>query len=234
MDTDTTVQATTGAERNPVYPTREAWLNAAITRAFRPWFAELGLEIPAYQVAMGYGEAYRRGVLAQCYVRELSEGVSTLYVTPETVDAVDILDSVLHELIHAIDNCASGHRGFFVEIARKLGFIGPWTSTPLTDELRSLLERIASDLGPLPHAKVMSISKLRKSGPQGGMPETVALTPSGGVKVTAGPGQQKNRQVKAACPEHEDYFIRMSRGKAAKYGAPKCPLCDSQLELEEG
>jgi hypothetical protein len=40
-----------------------------------------------------------------------------------------MLVSLLHELIHAADDCASGHKGAFAEAVTRFGFQGPMTQT---------------------------------------------------------------------------------------------------------
>ena len=65
-----------------------------------------------------------------------------------------MLVSLLHELIHAADDCASGHKGTFAEAATRLGFEGPMTQTPPGLELTAEVITLAEALGPFPHAKL--------------------------------------------------------------------------------
>ena len=72
--------------------TREAWLHRAIG-AFRSRFTEIGLPLPArLHVSVGFG-----------------------YSSREEGDPAAVLVSLLHELIHAADDCQSGHKGAFAE-----------------------------------------------------------------------------------------------------------------------
>ena len=114
--------------------TREAWLHRAI-EAFRPRFAEIGLPLPAkLHVSVGFGYSSRaesKYILGQCWARRASaDGVNHIFLGPQEGDPAGMLVSLLHELIHAADDCASGHKGAFAEAATRLGFDGPMTRTP--------------------------------------------------------------------------------------------------------
>src|ERR1700693_119023 len=54
--------------------------------------------------------------------------------------------TLLHERIHAADDCQSGHKGAFAEAATRLGFQGPMTQTPpgldLTADVITLAEAL--------------------------------------------------------------------------------------------
>ena len=115
-------------------PTREAWLHRAI-EVFRPRFTEIGLPLPAelhVSVGFGYGSrAESKYILGQCWARRASaDGVNHIFLGPQEGDPAGMLVSLLHELIHAADDCASGHKGTFAEAATRLGFEGPMTRTP--------------------------------------------------------------------------------------------------------
>jgi hypothetical protein len=85
--------------------TREAWLHRAI-EAFRPRFTEIGLPLPdKVHVSVGFGYSSRaesKYILGQCWAPAAT------------------LISLLHELIHAADDCQSGHKGAFAEAATRL------------------------------------------------------------------------------------------------------------------
>jgi hypothetical protein len=109
--------------------TREAWLHRAI-EAFRPRFAEIGLPLPGkLHVSVGFGYSSRaesKSILGQCWARRASaDGVNHIFLGPQEGDPAAMLVSLLHELIHAADDCQSGHKGAFAEAATRLGFEGP-------------------------------------------------------------------------------------------------------------
>src|ERR1700736_2651841 len=136
--------------------TREAWLHRAI-EAFRPRFTETGLPLPAkLHVSVGSGYSSRaesKYILGQCWARRASaDGVNHIFLGPQEGDPAAMLISLLHELIHAADDCASGHRGAFAAAAEALGFEPPMTTTPAGVELAAELILLAEALGPFPHA----------------------------------------------------------------------------------
>jgi hypothetical protein len=136
--------------------TREAWLHRAI-EAFRPRFTEIGLPLPArLHVSVGFGYSSRaesKYILGQCWARRASaDGVNHVFLGPQEGDPAAMLISLLHELIHAADDCQSGHKGAFAEAATRLGFEGPMTRTPPGLDLTAEVITLAEALGPFPHA----------------------------------------------------------------------------------
>ena len=136
--------------------TREAWLHRAI-ETFRPRFTEISLSLPArLHVSVGFGYSSRaesKHILGQCWARRASaDGVNHIFLGPQEGDPAGMLVSLLHELIHAADDCASGHKGAFAEAATRLGFDGPMTRTPPGIELAAEVITLAEALGPFPHA----------------------------------------------------------------------------------
>jgi hypothetical protein len=138
--------------------TREAWLHRAIG-AFRPRFTEIGLPLPArLHVSVGFGYSSRaesKHILAQCWARRASaDGVNHIFPGPQEGDPAAMLISLLHELIHAADDCQSGHKGAFAQAATRLGFEGPMTQTPPGLDLTADVITLAEALGPFPHARL--------------------------------------------------------------------------------
>src|SRR6185312_11504657 len=96
-------------------------------------------------------------------------------------DPAAMLVSLLHELIHAADDCVSGHKGAFAEAATRLGFDGPMTQTPPGVELAAEVITLAEALGPFPHARLDPTAAARPS-------SRPARTARRGCR--AGPGRQ--------------------------------------------
>jgi len=204
--------------------TREAWLHQAI-EAFRPRFTEIGLPLPGQihvSIGFGYGsKAESKHILGQCWARRASaDGVNHIFLGPQEGDPAGMLVSLLHELIHAADDCASGHKGTFAEAATRLGFEGPMTQTPPGLELTAEVITLAEALGPFPHAKLdTAMADVPAPVPPGGSPAP-APAPGGG-KIHSGPGKQGTRMIKltAACC---GYTVRTTR-KWLDQGYPLCP-----------
>ena len=66
----------------------------------------------------------------------------------------DFLDTLVHELVHAVDNCTNGHGEEFKKIAIKVGLKGPMRSAGAGDWLKRELLLIAGRLGEFPHCRL--------------------------------------------------------------------------------
>ena len=125
-----------------------------------------------------------------------------------------MLVSLLHELIHAADDCASGHKGAFAEAATRLGFDGPMTRTPPGIELTAEVITLAEALGPFPHARLdPAAADVPAPVPPGGAP-----APDPGGKVHSGPGKQGTRMIKLTAA-----MLRLHRPHHPQMGRPGLP-----------
>ena len=191
----------------PITETREAWLLRAAD-ALRSIFEEAGEEVPALRVSVGWpgGRGKKGNVIGQCWATSASEdGVAQLFISPVLVDPARILDVLAHEIIHAIDDCQSGHRGRFAKIAKAIGLEGPMTATHAGDDLKARLDEIVADLGEFPHAAMI-----------------------GGA--SSGPKKQTTRMIKVECAEGSGYIVRMTRKWLDEVGAPSCPCHDETMQ----
>lgn len=203
--------------------TREAWLHAAID-ALRTRFTEVGLPLPErLHVSVGFGYGAKREsatVLGQCWAARASEdGVNHIFISPELDDTARVLDVLMHELIHAADDCKSGHKGAFAEAATRLGLEGPMTATRASVTLAAEMVCLAESLGAYPHGK-LSASKVPAKTPVGpdGKP----------VPTHSGPAKQTTRMLKVVCAGGTGYTVRLSR-KWLDVGAPLCPCCGTEM-----
>lgn len=188
---------------------REAWLIDAVD-ALRPLFAEQGHTVPEkVRVSVGWPRG-RQGsknvAIGQCFPTSMAADNShNLFISPLLGDAPTVLATLVHELVHAIDDCKSKHQGDFIKIARSVGLTGKWTATVAGDELAARLLEIAETLGEYPHAA---------------------------VNPNAGPGikKQSTRMLKVECPTGSGYIARLTQKWLDEYGAPICPCCHEQME----
>lgn len=182
--------------------TREQWLMDAV-EIFRPWFVEHDKPIPE-KVRVSVGYAKRAGkAIGFCYRANASDDeVNQIFISPELHDPVKVLATLVHELVHAADNNASGHRGEFARVAKALGLTGKMTATVPGEELTASLEEVVAKLGEYEHGK---------------------LNPLGAIK------KQTTRMIKleALCC---GYVARTTR-KWLDVGVPSCP-CGNEMEIE--
>lgn len=173
--------------------TREEWLHRA-TDQLQSLFPEA---IPQVRIGVGFPSSRAfsktRRRVGECWRSEASEDKShEIFISPLVHDNIEVLGILAHELIHAIDNCKSGHRGAFKRMATEIGLEGKMTATVVGDALRVRLERIIANLGPYPHAKMDPIIRRKQS----------------------------TRLLKLECPSC-GYVIRTTL-KWIQYGVPTC------------
>jgi hypothetical protein len=135
--------------------TREQWLQQAVV-ALTPFFTEKGYYVPKCHISCGFASTdVKRGHIGQCWSTKASEdAVNQIFISPALSDTVEVLDTLLHELVHAVDDCENKHGPVFKRMALKLGMKGPMRSAGAGPALRTKLEAIAASLGVYPHSKL--------------------------------------------------------------------------------
>jgi hypothetical protein len=188
------------------FATREEWLVAGID-AMRPWFTSIGAPLPrGVRVSVGFTigtaseNAATRGVT---YTRAASsDDTNHVFISPELGDACEVLRTLLHELVHVSDDCASGHRGSFAQRAKALGLAGSMTSSEAGPVLTAELCTLAAVLGEYPHAP-MHVTRIAGRRPRVGAPTQGPGTNGtvGTVSTGSAPKPQTARNVKIVCQE---------------------------------
>ena len=147
------------AEAKPAAPkhkTREQWLQAAVKELTAKVFKPAKLEVPEVRVSVGWpgGRGKKQGVVGQCFPTIHAEDhVAQIFVSPAVSDPLKVIATLTHEIVHAIDDCESGHKGSFVRTAKSVGFLPKWTSIEnRNDELNDKLKDAVEKLGAFPHA----------------------------------------------------------------------------------
>lgn len=154
------------------FETREAFLteaaNLILDDLIMPVAEAKGFDFPrpTFRISVGFPKHSRGGkAIAVCFPREAStDGVNEIFVNPEIDCPLRVMDCTAHELIHAVDNCASGHRNFFAAVARGIGLEGKLTATVAGEALRATLESYAAILGDFPHHRMQSDRTHKKGG----------------------------------------------------------------------
>lgn len=190
--------------------TREQWLELAVLK-LRPLFAEIDVELPDVRVSVGWpsrgGVGKKNKVIGQCWKSTVAgDGVSQLFISPVLGgDRLQMIGVLVHELIHAADDCESGHKGAFAKMARKIGLVGKLTATIVdpVSELGLRLAAVLDELGEYPHS-ALNPFEMEKQRPK-----------------------QTTRMLKLECPQ-DGYTVRTTQ-KWIDEGMPKCP-CGHELE----
>ena len=105
--------------------------------------------------------------IGQCWSRKSSVHDSNqIFVSPALLDPVMVLDTLVHELVHAVDDCEHKHSKEFKKIALSLGMIGPMRSAGAGPALKAKLAELSAQLGPYPHGGLHISTRLSKRSPR--------------------------------------------------------------------
>lgn len=217
------------------YSAREAWLRSA-ARLMRKRFDSIGCPVPTdFHVSVGFKPAggYESAlVMGCCYIRAVSSAnVNEIFISPEWDDAVEILATLAHELIHAASDCADGHGPGFKKYAVGFGLTGKMTATYASPELVTWLKLVAKTLGPYPHAKTQIFANKRKRLLNPTTPEP-SPAPGDGGKISSGRGKQATSMLKVECGNPTCGFICRTTAKNLDMGMPVC-ACGTTMQCPQ-
>src|SRR5271157_1450138 len=113
-----------------MHPNRESWLLDATKQLTDGLFKHHAESVPPVRISVGFsigGKA--RKAIGSCWdPKAADDGISQIYISPVLNDSIQVLETLVHELIHAIlPN--DGHRAPFKRIALKVGLTGKMTAT---------------------------------------------------------------------------------------------------------
>lgn len=151
-----TVDHTLGWEAGEVrfIPERQTWLIRAMP-PLRSYAVSRGLILPE-RLAVRVGRPQLvEGVPARGEYWPSSlvpEAIPTIVVSDLLRDPIEVLGVVLHELIHAADDAASGHGQWFVSWSGHLGLVGS-PATAVGPGLKWRLRCLTWMLGPYPESQ---------------------------------------------------------------------------------
>ena len=145
---------------------REWWLYHASVLLMELMEAA-GVPVAPVRVSCGWPVSGGLGdgphVIGQCVPQEqCADGVSQIFISPHIAESIQVLGTLLHELIHAGVGWKAGHRRPFSQPARRLGLVGPPTATTVGPELAKVLQVFVNTLGPYPHAPIVVGQKEKK------------------------------------------------------------------------
>lgn len=124
------------------------WFDQAIEEVSELFLAH-GYTVPEVEVTFGFtSKGLRSSRIGECWATRASDSkVNHIFISPTLTDSEDILATLIHECIHAIDDCEHGHGKEFKSIALKVGFKGPMRSTPAGPELKDKISKIINKIG---------------------------------------------------------------------------------------
>lgn len=192
--------------------TREEWLQAAV-RKMEPWLLEHNVRMPKqWAVSCGWCRGRAKAV-GQCWDPKVSsEGVTEMFISPVLSAKVEagtqgVLDTLLHEMVHAAVGIDQKHGGEFKRVARALKLEGKLTSTYPGEELANRLKGL--DLPPYPHAAINPLAAGEKPSKGGYWPVYVS-------------------------PVNPDYRVQIRPAALDEFGPPICPISGDEMVLSQG
>ena len=134
---------------------RESWLMEAVEQ-IKPIFERMGYQVPLVKVSVGFPSTGSKGRhLGQCWsTRSSDDGINQIFIAPHLPTPIEVLDTLVHELVHAVDDCQSGHGENFKRIAKDIGLKGPMRSAGADESLMKDLIKISNQLGNFPHGRL--------------------------------------------------------------------------------
>lgn len=203
--------------RKNEFETAPAWLGAALDMIG----AELpsGCKLPAkIEVDFGFtSHGKRNGPIGEFWDGAASSnGVPKLIIRCHTADVGAIMDSLAHQVGHAVVGPKAGHGKPYRDFALRWGLEGKMREAIPGQRLRARLHEIAEALGPFPGG-ALNFEKYSANGEE--------------RRVVDVSDRQRNCQLKAMCPEDE-YIIRVS-AQNLRRAAPICPICGKPMWHEE-
>ena len=139
--------------------TREEWLLKA-TEALKPAFLETGSEIPEkVRITCGWpshgGRATKKRVMGECWpAKKSADAHFEIFISPVEAQPIEVLGTLVHELVHAAVGLDAGHKAPFREVATALGLKGKMTETEVGEDLSKRLHDLVAILGNYPHAEL--------------------------------------------------------------------------------
>ena len=184
------------------HPNRESWLHAAINE-LRPDFVKTGHPLPdKIRIAIGFTSTGKRGHMpGECWFPDASDDKHfEIIIRADLAEPIVVLGEVVHQLIHAVLPATVKHGKEFRDIAHRIGLEGQMRHTQPTPILKERLQKLAANLGALPHGKLNFAS---------------------GVE---GRKKQTTRHLKAECgADGCGYLVQLS-AKWARAALPLCPM----------
>lgn len=178
------------------YTLREEWLTAAKDLLVKEVFGPLECHIPpVIRVSVGLcgGKAIGLCVDPVC----ADDGSWSIFIDPKLKDPVEVLATLVHEMVHAIVGLECKHRGPFVKMIREVGLEGKPTQTYAAKdtELYATLTHLSQKLGQYPHAALTKKAKETKP----------------------------SKWIAYISTTNEDYVIRANKETIAECGVPVDP-----------
>lgn len=146
---------------------REAWLRAAYAILRKELLPEAPVNVAiSWSFPSKGATAVRKRRIGECWSKNgiggKVEGDRVILVSPTITEELTLLDTLLHEAVHASLPPGVGHRKQFSQLAKRVGLLKPWTATKrgpeLETKLKTMLEKLPAWPGGhlIPHTSQVS------------------------------------------------------------------------------
>jgi len=148
---------------------REQWLTQA-SHTMMEWLEETGyITIHPYRVSCGFPSrsalSAKSRRIGECWdVIASQESIGEIFISPLLDSPLDVLQTLIHELVHHVVGCEHGHKGPFKRCAKAIGLEGKMTATHAGEALTTRLNALSDKLGPYPHGRINPSAKKKKEG----------------------------------------------------------------------
>lgn len=187
--------------------TREEWLNKAIVVLDETFFK---IETMSFKTPLRVSVGWCSGkkAIGECWSHEVSSDNTTeMFISPALDNPIEVLATLLHEMIHAHLGNGKGHGKEFKTIVKKFGLAGRVTATyaEIGSPIYSQLNLIAQQLGEFPHKKINRTHK------------------------TKGGGEKKDGWVRFKSKTADKYRCMVSPVSLEEFGIPKDPWGEEMI-----
>ena len=149
---------------------REQWLTEAAQHVNTDIFIPLGKEAVEFRVSVGFPDkgakpnAAGKTVIGVCFNPELSAtSITEIFISPILETGFEVIDTLTHEMCHAIAGVPAGHKGPFKRLALSIGLNnGKMTEASAGPELTERLNAILAEMPPYPHSKLTPQSSTKQ------------------------------------------------------------------------
>ena len=149
--------------------TREEYLQKAKDELNERVFKQAGYEIPEVKIscswALGTADKNKK-TLGQCVPRSWSKAnINEIMIVPTVDDSEQVIDTLAHECVHAVDDNKSGHGAGFRKICMAVGLNGSsqMRCACAGDELTQTIKEIVEGIGVYPHNELQIHKRKRQT-----------------------------------------------------------------------
>lgn len=137
--------------------TREEWLQKAITLCAAHKFKPAGYKVPNLRVSVGlpYGRGSKKAIGQHWHPKASEDKVGSIFISPTINDTVQVLGTLVHEIVHGAVGNEAKHGPLFRKCAIAVGLEGKMTHTTAGADLVKYFKKIImKKIGKYPHSKM--------------------------------------------------------------------------------